>query len=611
MQQTTSPSPSGNILQSASHVIITGGSFVVGSQSNVTTTVNEPNKWLEFLHRKVAHNAILNAGGRADAVKCFPGTREEVLARIEAWIDGKGINRERRIFWLSGPAGAGKSAIVQTLAERCMARGVPMINFFFFRGDFTRNRARSITPTLLYQLFTLYPELKPLVGAVFGEKPMILSQTQYDQVEHLIQNPIRTIQEDSIYHQPIVLLIDGLDECNSAGKHEQEVLLQVFHGLISCENSPFIVLVASRPEPHLTMTFNEVGSCAESIFLDENYRPSDDIRLFVVAELTRIKNTHHLGRTLDDHWPSESSISAIVDKSSGQFIYAATVLRFIANSSASPALSLDKVLGLRPVKKSSPFAELDAIYTYILSQVEDWDATKDVLAAQIFNSAMREPMGRPVHITLHTILHPVGYQKHELASYTSDLTAVVKFEHRRDELIFYHASLSDFFCDSMRSGEYHIDIDAFTERIAPAHIKGIWDLASSIVSFLVVARVNQPTPSVDEALTSCPPHFEWRRTIESTVDPFVYWFSWFLEILQKLYFHKNNQLYQLILRNWLIWFRDLNIVPPGIDFESAELANAIWKEIITTKSNLVKGETPCAQQRAKKTPLWRRILQAP
>lgn len=158
-------------------------------------------------------------------------------------------------------------------------------------------------------------------------------------------------------------------------------------------------------------------------------------------------------------------------------------------------------------------------------------------------------------------------------------------------------------------------------------------LASSIVSFLVIARVNQPTPSVDEALTSCPPHLEWRRTTESTVDPFVYWFSWFLEVLQKLvritmynkfrlrssadklilyqYFHKNNQLYQLILRNWLIWFRDLNIVPPGIDFESAELANAIWKEIITTKSNLVKGETPSAQQRAKKTPLWRRMLQAP
>ncbi|KAF5326764.1 hypothetical protein D9619_004477 [Psilocybe cf. subviscida] len=148
MWQYTPPSesrePSGNILQSASHVVITGGSFVVGSQ-NVTTTANEPNKSLQLIYERAAPNAILNAGGRADAVRCCPGTREEVLAKIEAWIASAKVanGRERGIFWLSGPAGAGKSAIVQTLAERCLARGVPTANFFFFRGDVTRLRSFS------------------------------------------------------------------------------------------------------------------------------------------------------------------------------------------------------------------------------------------------------------------------------------------------------------------------------------------------------------------------------------------------------------------------------------------------------------------------------------
>ncbi|KAF5330491.1 hypothetical protein D9619_005182 [Psilocybe cf. subviscida] len=541
-----------------------------------------PNKRLELLYGQVAPNAILNAGGCADEVRCFPGTREEVLAKIEAWIDAKEPNsRERRIFWLSGPAGAGKSAIVQTLAERCMARSVPMANFFFFRRDATRNHARPVVATLLFQLVKLYPKLKPLIEDALVENPIIFDHWQgvHDQFEHLIKDPFRAIMhhDSSVEQWPIVILVDGLDQCYSAGKHEQQILLRVLCRLVSYENSPFIILVASRPEPHLTMAFNEVGSCVESVFLDEGYRPSDDIRLFVVAELARIKNTHHLGHALGAHWPSENSIKSIVDKSSGQFIYAATILRFIANSSASPAHSLDRVLGLRPVTKSSPFAQLDAIYTYVFSQAEDWEAAKDVLAAQIFNSTYFSFIPMP----LGSILQPLGHEADELASYTSDLTAVVRSEHMGKELVFYHASLSDFLCDGTRSGIYHIDLNEFTERLAIAHIKGFCDFASMRLSFLIFRHVLQSTPSIKAALTSYPPELHpppnfTRRDIDLIVN-------FFLQHLHRLYFREDNQFYQLALRNWLIWFRNMGVVFEDEDFNRVELAGMIWKEITASQ----------------------------
>ncbi|KAF5327762.1 hypothetical protein D9619_004086 [Psilocybe cf. subviscida] len=637
MRLETPPLLSGNILASASHVAITGGIFI-GSQSNVTTTSNEPNKGLHLIYYEAVPNAILNAGGRADEVRCHPGTREEVLAKIEAWIDTKELNRERRIFWLSGPAGAGKSAIVQTLAKRCMARGVPMVNFFFFRGDAVRNLARPIVATLLYQLVELYPELKPLVGAVLAEKPRIFDQALLDQFEHLINNPVRSIIHPSVHQWPIVILIDGLDECDSAGKHEQDVLLRVLHGLVFRENSPFIVLVASRPEPQLTMTFNEIGSSAESVFLDENYRPSDDIRLFVVAELTRIKNTHHLRGTLDEHWPSDSSINSIVNKSSGQFIYAATVLRFIATSSASPAHSLDRVLGLRPVMKSSPFAQLDAIYEYVLSQVEDWEAAKDVLAAQIFKStyfnALAALYGPP--IKLEDTLQPLGRKPDELVSYTSDLTAVVRFNHNDDELTFYHASLTDFLCDSTRSGVYHIDLGAFTERLAVAHVEGIRDARSLLLSLLIVCRVHRSAPSIDKVLTSYPPESHPRPHLTKAAITNI--ISPFLKHLHRLYFEQDKKLYQATLRNWLTWFRNMGIVFEYEDIESVALANVIWKGLTasyvdtpvvvktdsqsnnhqptyaavgtrggTTRLNASPASSD-TQMRKKKAPLWKRIL---
>ncbi|KAF5327401.1 hypothetical protein D9619_004076 [Psilocybe cf. subviscida] len=581
MQQVTPPTPVANILQSASNVAITGGSFIATSQYNVTTTVNDdsPKKRLELLWERAALNAILNAGGRADEVKCHPGTREEVLAKIEAWIDAKEPNRERSIFWLSGPAGAGKSAIVQTLAERCMARGVPMANFFFFRGDATRNLARPIVATLLYQLVESYPDLKPLIATVLVEKPRISDRALFDQFEHLINNPVRAIIHPSIHQWPIVILIDGLDECDSARKRDQETLLRVLHGLVSSENSPFIVLVASRPEPQLTMTFNEIGSYAESVFLDEDYRPSDDIRVFVVAELTRIKNTHHLRGTVDQHWPSESSVNSIVNKSSGQFIYAATVLRFIANSSASPVHSLDKVLGLRPVTKSSPFAELDAVYAYVLSHVEDWEAAKDVLAAQIFNSAYLRSSVKwhGLSISLRDILKPLGRETGDVASYVSDLVVIVRYNPGDDELMFYHASLSDFLCDSTRSGVYHIDLRAFTEKLAVARIKGIRNKGSLVLGLIVVCCVSQSTPSTNEALTSNPPEFHprpnfTREDVSLIIVPF-------LEHLHSLYFQEDKQLYQLVLRNWLTWFRNMGTVFQYGDIKNVELADMIWKGI--------------------------------
>lgn len=58
------------------------------------------------MYRKVSFHAFLNAGERADEDKCYPGTRKEVINRME-----KGRDSENTLyvpkFWVSGTAGAG------------------------------------------------------------------------------------------------------------------------------------------------------------------------------------------------------------------------------------------------------------------------------------------------------------------------------------------------------------------------------------------------------------------------------------------------------------------------------------------------------------------------
>lgn len=434
--------------------------------------INDPSvDPLQLLYEGVSPNAILNSGGRADSVQCYPGTREEVISKIQRWM--KDGYRNHAIFWLSGPAGAGKSAIIQTVAEGCLKHNVPMANFFFFRADSSRNHTRPLVPTILSQIFKLYPTLKGYISEAIKENPIILRQSMRDQFMVLIDEPVHRMCRDSQVALPIVLLIDGLDECNSEyGKNDQISLLRILHELVTQPDSPFIVLVASRTDPHITMAFNEIGASPESIFLDETYRPENDIRRFLVGELSRIKRTHALRHTLSEDWPPDAAVDAIIYKSSGQFIYAATVTRFVGGSPASPAINMQIVLGIRAVKKDSPFAEIDAIYSYILSQIADWDSARHILGTHRIMSSFSQSQylysdnSDPL-MYFEIVLSTVGYPPDDVASALSDLSAIVRYDADNFTLHFYHASFQDFLYDEARGGTFFINLGTVATKLMP------------------------------------------------------------------------------------------------------------------------------------------------
>ncbi|KDR76677.1 hypothetical protein GALMADRAFT_21178, partial [Galerina marginata CBS 339.88] len=71
-----------------------------------------------------------NSSERFDPPKCYPNTRLAVLAKLMDWIIGK-VGWEGYFMWLYGPAGAGKSAIAQTIAEMCQSNNTLLASFFF------------------------------------------------------------------------------------------------------------------------------------------------------------------------------------------------------------------------------------------------------------------------------------------------------------------------------------------------------------------------------------------------------------------------------------------------------------------------------------------------
>jgi hypothetical protein len=99
--------------------ILQRGMSVFSGRAELEISIVGPG--LDILREHVAVGAFHNSAERFDPPKCYPKTREAILAKIEAWVKERPENGGRLVLWMYGPAGAGKSAIAQSIAELCEA----------------------------------------------------------------------------------------------------------------------------------------------------------------------------------------------------------------------------------------------------------------------------------------------------------------------------------------------------------------------------------------------------------------------------------------------------------------------------------------------------------
>ncbi|KAJ7616558.1 hypothetical protein FB45DRAFT_757236 [Roridomyces roridus] len=114
--------------------------------------------------------------------RCHPETRRELLAHLSQRLDDPKL----RVLWLHGPAGAGKSAVMQTLCQRLQDAGRLGGSYFFKRGHPARSNGRVLFATLAYQLATLTPSLKSSISNRVEANPTLVSASIASQLQDLI-----------------------------------------------------------------------------------------------------------------------------------------------------------------------------------------------------------------------------------------------------------------------------------------------------------------------------------------------------------------------------------------------------------------------------------------
>jgi len=393
-----------------------------------------------------------------DRQGCMKGTRREVLLQIEQWSKDE---QDKRVFWLNGLAGIGKSTIAQTFAETCFADGNLGGSFFCSRNSDDKSNLRSIFPTLAFQLAHRYPRFRQELLPVLTENPDVGRESLCSQMEKLIVRPFQEMQA------PTLIIIDALDECRD--EEPASALLSILSRYV--DDIPFVkFFITGRPEPRIHSGFRlESLQPHTDILKLHEVEPSsvdNDIKLFLKTRFVEIaKNRLDCG--LIEDWPGPRDIDILCKKASGFFIYASTVVKFVASRHYPPNKRLALIISLPQDTSHEGRSGVDLLYTKVLEE-----AFHDV------DSDDREPHSRFKSVVGAVILifHPLSIKALSdllkncgapsiISSALCTLHSLLLIpESTEDPVRIFHKSFPDFLTDPRRCTDTRIFVDPLTHH---------------------------------------------------------------------------------------------------------------------------------------------------
>jgi hypothetical protein len=307
---------------------------------------------------KIAQRAAFDSYGM-EHDECLPGTRVELLRKIEEWtISPHG----KCIFWLKGKAGTGKSTISRTVARSLKAKNSLGASFFFKRGEEDRGTAKWLFPTLAQQLLTRMPQLGPSIQKAIEDDPYISEKALGEQFDKLLLCPLQNV--DLSQNSTVLIVIDALDECGSEENNvDIRAILRLLPRLQASKCVRLRFFLTSRPELPIQLGFKDIEGDHQNLDLHDVPESgiADDISIFLRYSLSRIRQSH--GLSMD--WPGDNIIEILISRTVPLFISAATLCRFIDDLDFHPQVRLKEILA----DQSKYVSELASTYLPVLKQI--------------------------------------------------------------------------------------------------------------------------------------------------------------------------------------------------------------------------------------------------
>jgi len=439
--------------------------------------------------------AAFDSGARFDPPRCTESTRLGIIRRIEEWIETDRCDGVRAsIFWLYGGAGVGKSAIAQSLSESVQAKKELAASFFFFRSDASRNNGKDLIPTVVSQLVNTFKGLDCFVRDKIHTSPQLFTKQYQVQMQELLVEPFsiwlefqpmlgtlprhdaeplpgaETINVHGSW--PRLVVIDGLDECQNPDV--QCELLRVIARAVPNIPYPLRFLITSRPESHITRVFDHDRDLRAAIIhrynLSNDPDADADIRKFLETEFKEICRVHPLGKYLSLDWPDQTAINRLVEQSSGHFIYASTVIRYIRSPKHRPDDRLEVILCLQsPHNHDQPYGQLDTLYSWVFQGVESPGQLEKIclVFGILYLHSRKVGLFRLTNSYQSEIEGFLELKAGDLILLIDPILSLIAINQDGNIQIF-HKSLFDYLLDPSRGGHLPFDL-AWVHEVAATH----------------------------------------------------------------------------------------------------------------------------------------------
>ncbi|TFK36317.1 hypothetical protein BDQ12DRAFT_580069, partial [Crucibulum laeve] len=380
--------------------------------------------------------------------RCHPGTRLEVIAEIEKWIKD---SDDCPILWLNGPAGSGKSAISQTIAEHYAAQQQVAAIFFFFRGAGQRSQIQHLIPTLAYQVFIFSPAAESTLRDILRKEPNLHEQALYHQLVKLLIKPIQATQLES---SKIIIIIDALDECN-----DKKLISQFIVALSTICNTlngrlPFKLFLTSRVEQHIQEQFNQLIKQSVVKYLSlQSIDATTDIQLYLKSELSSLyERKFRIMQNIPGPWPSEEHLDRLSRNAAGSFIIASTLVKFIDKEKGHPNDNLQEALDMTD--------GLDPVYHQVITTAYQENKTLRNKELHILDRvlAVIGLASKPLSVTAISVL--VEREACHIVSMLFGLQAILLIPEKDDDepIRLFHTSFRDYLCSEQHSKELCINM---------------------------------------------------------------------------------------------------------------------------------------------------------
>ena len=181
-------------------------------------------------------------------------------------------------------------------------------------------------------------------------------------MEKLIVGPLKVTQI------PTLIIIDTLDECKD-DEPTSTILSILSHYVEQIPSVKFFI--TGHPEPCICSRFQleSLVPITKVLKLHE-VKPEAvdrDIGLFFKTQLANILRDQS-DFDLTEDWPSPSDVNILCKKAAGFFIYASTVVKFVASESDPPNKRLTLITSLPESTVEEGKSGVDQLYTKVLQQ---------------------------------------------------------------------------------------------------------------------------------------------------------------------------------------------------------------------------------------------------